>query len=138
MRILPLLLTTVLCGAFIGCPHSGPQPQPPAPDASDACVNEAGASLTATSPCICSCDAGADSGVDAHVDSGAPKDICAAAEAKLLTLQCKDPRGRLLGGPNLSGTKWADICRDVTAGQADMKPGCISVAKSCTEVEACR
>jgi len=65
-------------------------------------------------------------------------DVCTLGEQALLKLECKDARGRLIGGPNLHGMSWAQICRQNKSNKVDMKPRCISLAKSCKEVQACR
>jgi hypothetical protein len=68
----------------------------------------------------------------------APTDACAAGEAKLLALGCKDSRGRLIGGPDLHGVGWAIQCRvDLDAG-VDLHAICIAAAPSCTAVMACK
>ena len=104
----------VLCGAA-GCPP--PSPTPPTPDADSGSVVDA-------------------SVMDAVPPS--PNDACSAAEANLLALGCKDSRGRLLGGPNLHGVPWAQICRENAANGVDMKPTCIVAKTSCAGVFACR
>lgn len=67
-----------------------------------------------------------------------PKDACGAGEQNLLKLGCKDDRGRFLGGPNMHGVPWAQICRDNKANGVDMKPLCLAATKSCAEVQSCR
>jgi len=97
---------------FGACP---PSPTPPVPDA--------------------------DSGqpiADAATEAAPPRDACDAAEARLLELGCHDSRGRLLGGPNLHGTRWGDICRDNAAKGVSMQPACIASKKTCAEVLTCR
>ena len=69
-------------------------------------------------------------------DSAAVATVCSQAEATLLQLQCKDARGRLLGGPNLHGVRWADICAtDMDAG-ISVAASCIAAATSCAQAEA--
>ena len=65
-------------------------------------------------------------------------DVCGLAETNLLKLQCADTRGRLLGGPDLHGTKWSDVCRiDADAG-ISLVPSCIAAASTCAEVMLCK
>jgi hypothetical protein len=68
----------------------------------------------------------------------APTDTCGAGEAKLLALGCTDPRGRLIGGPNMHDAGWADTCRfDLDAG-VDLHASCIAAAATCAAVMLCR
>lgn len=65
-------------------------------------------------------------------------DKCDAAELKLQELQCKDVRGRLIGGPNLSGAPFAETCRtNQQEGGIWMNPKCLSEIKSCKEIDPC-
>lgn len=63
---------------------------------------------------------------------------CDAAEKKLLDLQCKDRRGRLIGGPTLRGQTWSQVCHDNTNNGVDMETTCIVQAVDCEGVEQCR
>lgn len=110
-----LAFTAMLCG----CP-----PAPPAPPTPDA---DSGQPIFDAAP--------------APADAAPPPpatDSCGRAEAHLLELGCKDSRGRLLGGPNLHGVGWADICRGNLRNGVSMQPDCIALAKSCAEVMTCR
>lgn len=66
-------------------------------------------------------------------DSG----YCDAAEAKLLTLQCKDDAGHLLGGKNAVGMTYGDRCRQAEANGVPQAPQCISNVTSCDQVDPC-
>lgn len=98
---------------LLGCP----QPVSPTPDA-DATTPAVDGSTTAA--------------------EAAPSDACGLAEQNLNKLGCKDPRGRLLGGPNLHGDAWSTVCRTNRTNGVDMKPECLMQATSCAAVEACR
>lgn len=63
---------------------------------------------------------------------------CEAAEKRLLVLECKDRRGRLIGGPTLKGKAWKDVCLENIDNGVDMKSGCIAQAADCAGVESCR
>lgn len=66
------------------------------------------------------------------------QDPCIGAERNLLALQCKDERGRLIGGPNLHDVPYRTVCRDNADNGADMKPRCVLAAKSCKEINGCQ
>ncbi len=60
---------------------------------------------------------------------------CYEAEQHLLNdLNCKDRRGRRIGGPNLKGLSFAEICRDLYTQGVNFKARCLSTAKNCDEV----
>lgn len=65
-------------------------------------------------------------------------DECVAAERRLLDLECKDRRGRLIGGPTLRNKPWQDVCRENTTNGVDMKAGCIIQSSDCDGVSRCR
>lgn len=67
-----------------------------------------------------------------------PVDSCAAGEAKLLALGCKDSRGRLIGGPDMHDAGWAQICRQDLEAGVDIHAICIAAASNCTQVMACK
>lgn len=62
---------------------------------------------------------------------------CDDAEEQLLRLGCKDGRGRPLGGPNLRGEPFRDICRNALENAVDLNPKCIAAAGTCTEANRC-
>jgi hypothetical protein len=63
---------------------------------------------------------------------------CEAAEKRLQVLECKDTRGRLIGGLTLRGKPWGDVCRENIANGVDMKSGCIAQAADCAVVSSCK
>jgi hypothetical protein len=67
-----------------------------------------------------------------------PHDACWSAGQKLISLACKDTRGRLMGGPDLQGVSWSVVCRQDLANGVDLKASCIAGAASCTAAEACK
>ena len=67
-----------------------------------------------------------------------PHDACWNAAQKLLELSCKDTRGRLLGGPNMSGLTWSTVCRQDFLNGAKINTTCIIGASSCAAAEACK
>lgn len=138
MRKLSLLVVLFL----MGCPSIPPTP-PPGPDAEAGApvIDDAGPVLMVDATIADAGDAGdpdgrkrKDAGVADAAPPAPPSDACGAAEAHLLALKCLDSRGRLLGGPNLHGVKWADICRQDRNNGVDLKPTCIAVKKTCEEV----
>lgn len=62
---------------------------------------------------------------------------CDDAEEQLLRLGCKDGRGRPLGGPNLRGEPFRDICKNAMQNAVDLNPKCIAAARTCTEASRC-
>ena len=70
-------------------------------------------------------------------DGAAPVDACAAAEDMLLRLKCTDARGRLIGGPNLHGEPWSQICRDDLAQGVDLGAACMITKSDCAGVNSC-
>lgn len=104
-----MLKPLLLVSLLLGCPPA----TSPKPDASDGSA----ATLVAA---------------EASVDS------CGLAEQNLLKLGCKDPRGRLLGGPDLHGVSWSQVCRANKTNGVDMKPECLMIATTCAGVEQCR
>ena len=122
-KLLPLFILL-----FSGCQPTPPNPVVPSPDAD------------ASTPVVVdaiSLDASPEAAVDSASDTPPNNDLCAAAQANLIKLGCKDSRGRLIGGPNLHGIAWADVCRSNKANQVDMNPACIAIKTSCPEVEQC-
>jgi hypothetical protein len=72
------------------------------------------------------------------VDSGVVLvPACVAAQATLLTLKCKDARGRLIGGPNEHGVSFAAVCTDTFGKGIDVHANCIAVARDCAGVSSC-
>ena len=67
-----------------------------------------------------------------------PQDACWTAGQKLLQLGCRDTRGRLLGGPNLSGITWSAVCRQNLANGVDLNAACITAAATCQIAQACK
>jgi len=63
---------------------------------------------------------------------------CETAEKRLLDLECKDRRGRLIGGPNMHDKPWRDICHENINNGVDMKTECITRAVDCVGVSQCR
>lgn len=65
-------------------------------------------------------------------------DQCGLAEKNLLALECKDRRGRLLGGPNLHGESYKARCEALQLQQnVWINPKCKAEAKTCEEAAAC-
>lgn len=62
---------------------------------------------------------------------------CEKAEENLLKLECKDSLGRLLGGPNKKGERFASICSNAMHSSVNLRPACVAAAKTCEEVEKC-
>jgi hypothetical protein len=64
---------------------------------------------------------------------------CEAAEATLLELQCKDSKGKLLGGPTLRDVSFQQFCLDaIEEGSMDTSEAvCLAKLKSCDGVELC-
>lgn len=119
MRALTLLPLAV--GLLVACPPSPPPVVPP--DASDAAPVATDAAPPPPAP---SADA-----------APAPLDACGKAQATLLRLQCKDARGRLLGGPNEHGASFAAVCRDDATKGVDVHPACLAAATTCAGVSSC-
>jgi hypothetical protein len=118
-----------IIGLFLlGCPQPTPN-QPVVPDA-DAATSSVDASIP---PPV---DAAPP--IPTSVKEAGPPDSCALGEQNLLKLACVDARGRLIGGPNMHGEPWSQICRDNAEAGVDMKPACIAQAKTCAVVENCR
>ena len=67
-----------------------------------------------------------------------PHDACWNAAQKLLALGCKDSRGRVLGGPDLSGLTWSQVCRQDLANGVNLNASCITAAATCATAEACK
>lgn len=108
----------VAAALLCACP---PSPGPPVPDA------DSGQPIADAAP------------PPSPAADASPSDTCGAAETRLLELGCKDSRGRLLGGPNLHGVSWSDVCRDNAKNGVSLQPNCIAKAKSCAEVmSSCR
>jgi hypothetical protein len=64
-------------------------------------------------------------------------DWCAAAEARLESLDCRDPRGEPMW-VNRSGERFAVTCRTTyEQGSVFLNPQCIAEARSCKEANAC-
>jgi hypothetical protein len=64
-------------------------------------------------------------------------DWCAAAEARLEKLDCRDPRGDPMW-VNRRGERFADTCRTAyEQGGVFLNPQCIAEAASCQEANAC-
>jgi len=114
-----LSLLAVFALALPACPPA-PTPPPNPPDASD---SSAPAPPQPPAPA-------ADSGVVLTPD-------CVAAQANLLKLQCKDARGRLLGGPNEHGTPFAAVCTDDFGKGIDIHAKCLAAASSCAGASSC-
>jgi hypothetical protein len=72
-----------------------------------------------------------------HAPAPTDSAFCNAAQAQLLTLQCKDSEGNLLGGPNTLGKSYADRCREAEANGVPQAPKCISTVTSCDQVNPC-
>lgn len=64
-------------------------------------------------------------------------DMCEAAEQNLLKLECKDRRGRLLGGPNLHDEPFRQTCKNTQDSAVWLNPRCLSTIKDCKEVDGC-
>jgi len=58
-------------------------------------------------------------------------DMCDAAEAHLIALGCPE------GQPTKRGTRFADICRELSAAGIFPNPRCLSTIKTCVEVDVC-
>ena len=64
-------------------------------------------------------------------------DSCAAAEARLEKLDCRDPRGDPMW-VNRRGERFAETCRTAyEQGGVFLDPECIAEAASCQEANAC-
>ncbi|GAB4520467.1 MAG: hypothetical protein Tsb0020_39110 [Haliangiales bacterium] len=64
-------------------------------------------------------------------------DLCAAAEARLESLDCRDPRGEPMW-VNRGGERFAETCRKASnQGGVFLDPGCIANAASCAEANQC-
>jgi hypothetical protein len=64
-------------------------------------------------------------------------DWCAAAEARLESLDCRDPRGDPLW-VNRNGERFAATCKtSYEQGGMFLNPQCIAEARGCTEANAC-
>lgn len=64
-------------------------------------------------------------------------DKCGDAESRLVALDCRDDRGRLLGGPNLKGVPFQERCRTAHNVGVWLNPLCLSNISNCKEIEAC-
>lgn len=64
-------------------------------------------------------------------------DQCPAAEKKLLELQCRDPRGELIGGPNKHGVPFRDRCVETQNTAVPLNPTCLAKINDCKEVDPC-
>lgn len=116
------LIPVLLLLAMTACPPATTKPPSPDGDAVPPPVAEAAASVAEAAP----------------APPAPAVDACAAGEAKLLALGCKDTRGRLIGGPDLHGVGWAIQCRiDADAG-VDLHAICIAAASSCAQVMQCK
>lgn len=64
-------------------------------------------------------------------------DFCAAAQSKLLELQCKD-EGRLLGGPTKRGVPFEAFCKEkIEQGIMTQQDAmCLSKITDCAQVDA--
>lgn len=58
-------------------------------------------------------------------------DMCDAAEAHLIAIGCPE------GQPTKRGTKFSDVCRELSAAGIFPNPRCLSTVKSCAEVDVC-
>lgn len=58
-------------------------------------------------------------------------DMCDAAEVHLIALSCPE------GQPTKRGTRFADICRELSAAGIFPNPRCLANIKSCSEVDVC-
>lgn len=64
-------------------------------------------------------------------------EFCAAAEKRLLELQCRI-EGKVLGSPNTRGESYLTICLRVEKeAQVDMRSRCLAEAVDCEEVRSC-
>lgn len=64
-------------------------------------------------------------------------DWCAAAEARLEALECRDPRGDPMW-VNRRGERFAETCRTTfEQGGVFLDPQCIAEAQTCQEADAC-
>lgn len=72
-----------------------------------------------------------------HPDDKDPDLGCKAAEEHLLALECKDSKGRLLGGPNRRGESFRSICETAIKARVSLRPACIARVTSCDAVQAC-
>lgn len=64
-------------------------------------------------------------------------DWCASAEARLESLDCRDPRGEPMW-VNRNGERFAVTCRTAyEGGGVFLNPQCIAEADSCAEANAC-
>lgn len=126
-------LAMAMAFGALGCP---PVPSPPGPPDADAATPTASdGGLEDGLPPAPRPDASPP--VPAPMRDAAPLDACAQAESTLLTLACKDSRGRPLGGPTKSGVPFAQVCRDSFAHGVDVHAGCLAKATSCLEVSQC-
>jgi len=58
-------------------------------------------------------------------------DMCDAAEIHLIALSCPE------GQPTKRGTRFSDICRELSAAGIFPNPRCLANIKSCSEVDVC-
>ncbi len=58
-------------------------------------------------------------------------EMCDAAEVHLIALGCPE------GQPTKRGTRFADICRELSAAGIFPNPRCLANVKSCSEVDVC-
>ncbi|WP_428264084.1 hypothetical protein [Haliangium sp.] len=66
-----------------------------------------------------------------------PPDWCVAAEARLESLDCRDPRGDPMW-ENRRGERFADTCHTLQdEGGVFVDPECIANAATCEEANAC-
>lgn len=66
-----------------------------------------------------------------------PPGSCEAAEAKLNELQCHNPNGMLIGGPNKHGETYSVRCKNNEANSIPQAPQCIAKITDCKEVNEC-
>ena len=63
--------------------------------------------------------------------------FCPDAQEVLLRLQCKDSRGRFLGGANKSGEEYEAVCQRNIQNNVAMYAECTSKITNCDGVSKC-
>lgn len=128
MRRLAWGVLLLMCGCS-SAPGPGPA-EPASPDQASVRASDTG---TPDDP---GRDASSDAGTASASDDRAG-DWCAAAEARLEELDCRDPRGDPMW-VNRRGERFRDTCRVAQdQGGIFLNPECIARAQSCEEASAC-
>jgi len=63
--------------------------------------------------------------------------FCDTAQKTLLSLECKDSRDRLLGGPNKTGEEYSVVCKRNIENNVAMYAECTSKITDCKGVDSC-